>query len=96
VGGALFSARAQRQSDIENIKEKLITDRKNLQLWETLSLHLAMSREHYHESIEALSRAEVLYRDRGDTIKADDLAKKISLFQAKFSYSINNSGAIGL
>ena len=83
VAGGLFSSKEKCQSDIENIKEKLITDRDNAQLWETLSFHLAMSREHYRESIEALSQAETIYRDRGDLAKADDLATKISLFKAK-------------
>jgi hypothetical protein len=83
VAGGLFSSKEKRQSDIENIKEKLITDRDNAQLWETLSFHLAMSKEHYRESIEALSHAEAIYRDRGDLVKADDLATKIALFSAK-------------
>jgi hypothetical protein len=83
LGGALFSSKEKRLSDIENTKEKLITDRENAQLWETLSFHLAMSKEHYRESIDALSRAEAIYRERGDITKADDLARKISLFQAK-------------
>jgi hypothetical protein len=83
VGGALFSSKAKRQSDIENLQERLITERENPQLWENLSLLLAMSRESYRESIEALSQAEALYRERGDTELADDLARKISLFQAK-------------
>ncbi len=83
LGSGLFSSKEKRQSDIENIKERLITDRENPQLWETLSLHLAMSKEHYRESIDALNRAEAIYRERGDITKADDLARKISLFQAK-------------
>ncbi len=83
LGSGLFSSKEKRQSDIENIKEKLITDRQNAQLWETLSFQLAMSKEHYRESIAALSQAEAIYRDRGDTVKADDLATKISLFSAK-------------
>ncbi len=83
VGSVLFSPTEKRQSEIENIREKLITDRDNPQLWETLSWHLAMNKEHYRESIEALSQAEALYRDRGDNVMADELAQKISLFQAK-------------
>jgi hypothetical protein len=83
ASGALFSSKEKRQTDIENIQEKLITDREDAQLWETLSFHLAMSRDSYRASIEALSQAEAIYRDRGDIIKADELAKKISLFEAK-------------
>jgi hypothetical protein len=83
VGGALFSSKEQRQTDIENIQEKLITDRDNAELWEILSFHLAMSKESYRASIEALNQAEAIYRDRGDISKADELAKKISLFEAK-------------
>jgi hypothetical protein len=83
VGSALFSSKQKRRSVIENIQEKLITDRENAQLWEILSYHLAMSKEGNHQSISALSRAEAIYRERGDIIKADELAEKISLFARK-------------
>jgi hypothetical protein len=83
LAGGLFSSKEKRQSEIENIKEKLITERDNARLWEQLSWHLAMHKEHYRESIEALSHAETIYRDRGNIVKADDLATKIALFEAK-------------
>jgi hypothetical protein len=79
----LFGSREHRQSEIDNLQEKLITDRENPQLWEALSLQLAMNKEKYRESIEALSHAESIYRDRGDETKANELAKKIALFKAK-------------
>ncbi len=83
LAGGVFSSKEKRQFEIENIKEKLITERDNARLWEQLSWYLAMHKEHYHESIEALTQAEAIYRDQGNIVKADDLAMKIALFSAK-------------
>jgi hypothetical protein len=82
LGGTLFNSRAKRQSKIENLQEKLIIDRENPQLWETLGLHLAMNKQG-RESIEALFKAEAIYRDRGDEVRANELANKLALFQSK-------------
>jgi hypothetical protein len=83
AGAALFSSKAKRQSQIDHLRVQLITDRQNPQLWETLGFHLAMNKEDYRESIAALFQAEAIYRDRGDEIKANELAKQLALFNSK-------------
>ncbi len=82
LGGTLFSSKAKRQSQIENLQAKLITDRENPQLWETLGFHLAINKQE-RESIEALFKAEAIYRDRGDEVRANELADKLASFQSK-------------
>jgi hypothetical protein len=79
----LFSPKAKRQSQIDRLKEQLITDRENPQLWEELGLYLAMNKEHYRDSMEALFQAEIIYRDRGDEVKANEVARQLALFKNK-------------
>ncbi|MFM2304980.1 MAG: hypothetical protein RLZZ135_2392 [Cyanobacteriota bacterium] len=79
----LFSPKAKRQSQIDRLKEQLITDRENPQLWEELGLYLAMNQEHYRDSMEALFQAEIIYRDRGDEVKANEVARQLALFKNK-------------
>jgi hypothetical protein len=83
LAGGLFSSKGKRKSKIDRIKAELTTDRENPQLWENLALHCAMNREYYCEGIDALSRAEAIYRDRGDFLKADELAQTIASFKSK-------------
>jgi uncharacterized protein HemY len=82
LGCVLFSSKAKRQSQIENLQEKLIADRENPQLWETLGLHLAINKQD-RESMEALFKAEAIYRDRDDEVRANELADKLASFQSK-------------
>jgi hypothetical protein len=79
----LFSSKAKRQCQIDRLKEQLITNRENPQLWEKLGLYLAMNREHCRDSMEALFQAEIIYRDRGDEVKANELARQLALFKNK-------------
>jgi hypothetical protein len=83
LAGGLFSSKGKRKSKIDRIKAELTTDRDNPQLWESLAVHCAMNREYYRESIDALSRAEAIYRDRGDSLKADELVRAIASFKSK-------------
>jgi hypothetical protein len=79
----IFSSKEHRQTQINDIRSKIATDRENPHLWEKLSLYLATSQEHRFESIQALRQAEKIYRDRGDETKANELAKKLAEFKGK-------------
>ena len=79
----LFSPKVKRQSQIDRLKQQLTTDRGNPQLWEKLGLYLAMNKEHYRDSMEALFQAEIIYRDRGDEVKANEVARQLALFKNK-------------
>ncbi|MBD2626661.1 hypothetical protein [Trichormus variabilis] len=80
VFGTLFSSKAKKQETLQELRSQVNQDPTNPAAWESLAMMLGLQRlqrDTQLECLEAYQQAEKLYRQLGDTDKANEIQSLI-------------------